>query len=738
MDNLANNVLEFDLAEHNGTDVIQALNVFNITVNGQSLSITFLPTDTALDIDNVTSQINLQFSGLASNSSGSVKLTSNMSGSNSTILIGSAGANQVLGFTSGYQANGTDSDYAFLGVSKSTAYSGESISMWANWTDDIGLGSIWLIKSTSSQPVNITSQSGTNYFANLSATFSESDIGDLTLTLYANDSYGNSNHTVSLSITVLDNTTGTVNITTPHNGSTVSNSYFTLAWDVWEGSPASSAFCRYNMSGSAGSETGTKTSSQYSSLSGVKYSFTQSLSELTDGLYNLTVTCTDSDNVNYSQAYIFRINDTTVPGVTASSSVSGTSTTKTAEVTVTTTEKATCKYDLDDSSYALMGDTMTGSGTTSHSFSKSYSSDQTVTYYIRCMDTAGNAMNTSESVTYVIDVVSSSAGGGSSGGASTGGDQIGASTSVVWAGVAANTKLQMPVDDVDIPVTLLKVTVKDEISQLELDVSELTSKPSSPSELPRKAYKYLKIDATGLSDDQIKEAKVRFRVEKSWFAETGFDFNDIVLSRWHNSAWNELSTHMTSQDGSYVYYEADVPGFSYFAITVKSDANEPGAESESETAAESEQGVPEAEATPAEPEEAPPSEPSQKEKTTTEQKQRSEQKEKAATSWSWIFFWLLLIIVVFVILLVFLPKGGEGNILGRLKRGLSFTSKPSGPKTGRNNNKRDAGISSDSSEELESYIRQSLKSGRNKAEIKEILLDAGWKEPEFKDILNKV
>ncbi|MBU0756956.1 MAG: PGF-pre-PGF domain-containing protein [Nanoarchaeota archaeon] len=106
----ANTVLGFTQNQNDsGSNAIAANDTFDVYVNGDLVQVTFTPTSTALDAANVSAQINQQFSALAAdNSSGFVKLTSNVSGSTSNITIGTGNANIVLGFTDVQNNIGTD------------------------------------------------------------------------------------------------------------------------------------------------------------------------------------------------------------------------------------------------------------------------------------------------------------------------------------------------------------------------------------------------------------------------------------------------------------------------------------------------------------------------------------------------------------------------------------------------------------------------------------------------------
>lgn len=96
--------------------------------------------------------------------------------------------------------------------------------------------------------------------------------------------------------------------------------------------------------------------------------------------------------------------DTTAP-VMSSPSPTGEQTCGTdptdVEISVTTDESATCKYNATDVAYASMSGTFTGSGT-SHTATVSSACDSTQTYYARCTDASSNVNTTSAVITYTM------------------------------------------------------------------------------------------------------------------------------------------------------------------------------------------------------------------------------------------------------------------------------------------------------------------------------------------------
>ncbi len=111
---------------------------------------------------------------------------------------------------------------------------------------------------------------------------------------------------------------------------------------------------------------------------------------------------------------VIQQNDTAAPVVTELS-ISGSGSTIT--LSVTTDENATCKFDESDADFTSLSYSMTDT-ITSHTGTRSYSSSTSGTYYVRCNDTAGNVMSSSNTTSFSISI---SSGSGSSGGGGGGG-----------------------------------------------------------------------------------------------------------------------------------------------------------------------------------------------------------------------------------------------------------------------------------------------------------------------------
>jgi hypothetical protein len=69
--------------------------------------------------------------------------------------------------------------------------------------------------------------------------------------------------------------------------------------------------------------------------------------------------------------------------------------------------------------------------------------------------------------------------------------------------------------------------------------------------------------------NNIENAVVCFKVEKSWIQDKSIDQSSIILNRYNDSKWNPLPTRLSGEDDNCLYFTAQTPGFSPFAITGK-------------------------------------------------------------------------------------------------------------------------------------------------------------------------
>ncbi|MFH2020660.1 MAG: PGF-pre-PGF domain-containing protein, partial [archaeon] len=137
----------------------------------------------------------------------------------------------------------------------------------------------------------------------------------------------------------------------------------------------------------------------------------------------------------------------------------------------------------------------------------------------------------------------------------------------MWQLLSKGTSTIMSITNPNLGITELVIGLKEDVKNARLSVEALSDKPSGTPNFIGRVYKYLKIDKGTITDSSLIGAKIKFKVEKSWLSENGILAQNIVLKRL-TANWYDLPTKKSSEDGNYIYYEADTPGFSFFIIGV--------------------------------------------------------------------------------------------------------------------------------------------------------------------------
>ena len=152
-----------------------------------------------------------------------------------------------------------------------------------------------------------------------------------------------------------------------------------------------------------------------------------------------------------------------------------------------------------------------------------------------------------------------------------------------------------------------KKTVGKTTTIVEMLKNKSTLTPDAPE---GEVYNYLNIwvgNSGYATEKNIENPVIGFKVEKSWMKDKGIDQSSIILNRYGDKKWNPLTNRQSGDDEKYMYFTAEAPGFSPFAITGKITAKETVNEILSEP------GI---------------QDPEQNEDTKSEVEQTSEQKEK--------------------------------------------------------------------------------------------------------------
>jgi PGF-pre-PGF domain-containing protein len=110
-------------------------------------------------------------------------------------------------------------------------------------------------------------------------------------------------------------------------------------------------------------------------------------------------------------------------------------------------------------------------------------------------------------------------------------------------------------------------------------VEMLKNQSTLTPDVPRgEVYNYLNIwvgnGGYGSDENNLENAVICFKVEKSWAQDKNIDQSSITLNRHSNKTWEQLPVSLLKEDDKYLYFTARTPGFSPFAIIGKTKVTE--------------------------------------------------------------------------------------------------------------------------------------------------------------------
>ena len=193
----------------------------------------------------------------------------------------------------------------------------------------------------------------------------------------------------------------------------------------------------------------------------------------------------------------------------------------------------------------------------------------TFIYTCTVKDNAGNTGTAIKQYTIL------SVGGGGSGGAST---IVSKKTQIVESELKSTPGAATIFKDFnpEIGIKEIQIEVNNEAQNVKVTVTKYDGKPAKVTqEKTGKVYQYLEIKTQNLGD-KLDKATVTTKVEKSWTSTNGVDKNNVVVSKFDETAgeWNELNTVYNSEDDTYYYYNVELTSFSFFAIGEKAVVEE--------------------------------------------------------------------------------------------------------------------------------------------------------------------
>nr|WP_321431224.1 PKD domain-containing protein [uncultured Methanolobus sp.] len=119
------------------------------------------------------------------------------------------------------------------------------------------------------------------------------------------------------------------------------------------------------------------------------------------------------------------------------------------------------------------------------------------------------------------------------------------------------------------PVIGISFDAKEDKGLVVAKVQVLSGNPDDVPSPSGKSYQTLSIDVGGegtISSDSAGNVKIHFKVVKEWIEQNNIDISTIRMSRYNSDQWNDLPTYQEREEGEYVYFYAETPGFSIFEV----------------------------------------------------------------------------------------------------------------------------------------------------------------------------
>lgn len=201
------------------------------------------------------------------------------------------------------------------------------------------------------------------------------------------------------------------------------------------------------------------------------------------------------------------------------------------------------------------------------------------TIYANATDKRGATNKTSITVTRTSPSTGSSGGSSGSSGSSGGGGGGGSPElqsnveikELAQQFVTNGNRIRFYFTRAVTPVVYVEFDAKRSFGKTTTIIEELKGKSVlTPAGPEGEVYKYLNIwvgNGGVATPENIGNPVIGFKVEKSWLKENEILESSIKLWRYNDDVWNLLLPEKVNEDDEYVYFEAETPGFSPFAIT---------------------------------------------------------------------------------------------------------------------------------------------------------------------------
>ena len=231
-----------------------------------------------------------------------------------------------------------------------------------------------------------------------------------------------------------------------------------------------------------------------------------------------------------------------------------------------------------------------GDGATSTEQNPSHIYSTAGTYTVSLTATNANGTSPAKTATITVTQKSSHSSSGGSGGGAGGSPEPAKNIEVKeisQAHVANGKPVKFDFTKNATCVVYVTFDAKKTAGKTTTIAEQLKGKSTQVSQLDSgEVYKYFNLwvgNSGFATSSNIGNPVVCFKVEKSWIQDKKIDQASITLNRYSEKKWSELPVTLSREDDKYLYFTAETPGFSYFAITGETVENESGNAEKPET-----------------------------------------------------------------------------------------------------------------------------------------------------------
>jgi PGF-pre-PGF domain-containing protein len=155
------------------------------------------------------------------------------------------------------------------------------------------------------------------------------------------------------------------------------------------------------------------------------------------------------------------------------------------------------------------------------------------------------------------------------------------STEKTETGLSPTNPFEMDINNETVSFTRIKVTVKENVSQLSIQIltRELGIESNFRIGLPTgQNYQMLEINHSTINQEKIGNVTLDFKVAKTWLTQNNEIKENVKLFRKPDDSnmWSVLTTRFIREDTDYYYFQSTSEGLSQFLIYVSQYDCEPG------------------------------------------------------------------------------------------------------------------------------------------------------------------